>query len=292
MHAHRTLLLAVAAAFPSAAQAITCQEVLALLDSDIPPETILDEIQKSPERPTEADFRCLGEANAPKVVMDAVWARVQPDTAPRPADVPLASPTPLPDAKGALPWGRLLTNSAVTGTGLAMAGGAIYNYLQAREAYADYLAVSDPQVSEDLLLAEVRPRSMLAGVEAGTAVLLVGTGTVLWLTTDHLDELAEGRNAGRYVLDSALTGGGAATLFAAGFNLFQARNAYDDYLAEADPVLAEALLENEVRPRQNVAIAEGIVGVVGLGAGLWLFGTSGSFHFTAAPNGVGLSTTW
>lgn len=290
-----TLACAVLAMAPGTAQAISCQEILTLVDNDVPVETILAEIQRAPLAPTGEDLRCVSESDAPTAVKDAVRARVigsvNPQAPSEPPERVIPPPATVSDEGADPPWARLLVNTSLTGMGVALAGGAVYNYVQAREAYADYLERTRPSVYEPILTSEVRPRATVAGMEAAGAVVLLGSSALLWTTTDRLERLSDGPTFARYAVDTAVTGAGACTLFASGFNLFQARKAYEDYLAEPDPATADAILE-EVRFRQKAVAVEGVLGTLALGSGIYLFTTSGPFRLTAAPGHVGLGVRW
>ncbi len=167
---------------------------------------------------------------------------------------------------------RLLLNSATIGAGLGLAGASLYNLSQAREAYTDYLDEPDTAAAETLLSEQVRPRQVAAIAEAGGAVLALGTGALLWATTEGLEGPAATPSRGRHLLNVAVLGGGAASSIAAVYNYAQAREVYADYLAEPDEAAANTLYEQELRPRQRAVAVEGALGLAALGAGtaLWL----------------------
>jgi hypothetical protein len=78
--------------------------------------------------------------------------------------------------------------------------------------------------------------------------------------------------AGRLLLNSAVLGAGMALVGAGAYNLTQAGEAYDDYLVADDQGASDALLSEQVRPRQVAGIAELGLGAAALGVGtiLWI----------------------
>jgi hypothetical protein len=91
----------------------------------------------------------------------------------------------------------------------------------------------------------------------------------------------------RPLLNSAVTAAGLGLVGAGAYNLTQANAAYGDYLAEGDASRAEAIRNDDVRPRQVAGLLELGLGAAALGGGIALWaGTEGLGNMPAdAPLG-------
>ena len=181
---------------------------------------------------------------------------------------------------------RLALNTAALGAGLGLAGVAAYNLTQAREAYRDYLDEPDDDIAAAMLADDVRPRQMAGMAEAGLAVAALGTGVVLWVSTDGLDAMPQDAPLGRYALNTSVLGAGAGLGVVAVSNYTQARVLYDQYLLEEDDAAASVLYDELGTKRRAMAI-EGVLAVACLGAGTALWARTDTVSFNAGPGAIG-----
>jgi len=288
VHRQASLPLVILIAFGASrtAHAITCEEVLALLDSGATEATVLDALRSQPPL-SQDDVRCLQKAGASRSILNAVGA------APLPAGTDLAGAAALGSDKAT--WGRFAANTAVTGAGLALAGMAAYNFSQAGRAYDDYdafVAAADEAAANRVYDVEVKPRMIVADVEAATALALLGAGTLLWLTDVNAEALKDGPAWQRFLINTAVTGAGAGLGGAAIFNFRQARSAYLDYQEAATTDAGDAILADEVRPRQTLAIGEGVAAAALLAGGGILWWSSDRVSLQAGPTAVSWNYNW
>ena len=82
--------------------------------------------------------------------------------------------------------GRVVVAGIMGGAGLGLAGDAAWNYMNARQAYNDYLNISDKdkRAADRLYNDEITPRKKRAAAEALGAAVLIGGGVILWKTSD------------------------------------------------------------------------------------------------------------
>lgn len=216
---------------------------------------------------------------------------MRPNRRPLLALVLLATPgSVLADEPGAaeLPTPRLLANTAVLSAGLGLGSVAAYNLTQAREAYADYLEEPDADRAERLLADQVRPRQIAAIAEGAASLVTLGAGVALWATTDGIGgDRAGTTGLGRKLGGTAALGAGAASATLAVFNYAQAREAYADYLDEPNAAAAQALMDEQVRPRQLASAVETGVALLGLGVGTALWVGGEQVAVSAGPRHVG-----
>jgi hypothetical protein len=203
-----------------------------------------------------------------------------PALAQEPAEAAAPEPTPAP--------GRLLLNTAVVGTGLGLAGAAVYNLTQAREAYQDYLDSNDQVAADALLHEEVRPRQVAGITEAGLAVVALGSGALLWASTDGLEPLPAAAPRARYALNTAVLGAGAGLGVAAAYDYGRSHGAYRRYLETTDGAAAQAIYDDELIPLRRAMLTEGLLSVtcLGVGAALW---ARTDVQVSAGPGAVGFS---
>jgi hypothetical protein len=274
------LFTALVVGHPGIAHATSCEQILALLDSGAPVDVVIKTLQESKVGFTLADIQCLEKADAPQAVVDEARKAVP------------AGSIPLEPNFVAPSWSRLALNTTITGLGVAMGVGSLYNFTQAGEAYEVYGGMPRSAASTALYDAEVRPRLLVAETEAVAAIGLVGASIALWKTTEHIDGLKSRSIWPRYALDTAVTGVGAGMGFAAWFNACEATKAYGDYVGESNPRKAKDILDEEVKPRQTAAIVEGVIAAGGLGVGAWLWSRSPGVQVAAGPGTVILGFKW
>ena len=199
----------------------------------------------------------------------------------------LAQIAPAADPAPAVPApSRLVLNGAVMGAGLGLAGAAAYNLTQANAAYQDYAAEPDATRASSILSDEVRPRQIAGLAEAGLAVAALGSGALLWATTDGLGAMPDDAPVGRYALNTAVLGSGAGLGVAAVYNYAQARTTYG-WTLEEDDAAKMAQYEDRLAQQRGAMAVEGLLSVACLGVGAALWAKTDTVSMSAGPGLIG-----
>jgi hypothetical protein len=101
-----------------------------------------------------------------------------PQKAPKPGETGSANAGPL-----APPVPRIALDSTAAAGGAVFAAGGLYEYLQARKAYADYRLIPDDATAEAFYDATIVPLTTKAVVFGATGAVLLGSSAVLFATT-------------------------------------------------------------------------------------------------------------